>query len=67
VTSAWVCVSIMGARGEPGARCLRVCTVSCRLLIIMSVDELAEMVALEGNQVTVSQIRSARVSHTQIL
>jgi hypothetical protein len=60
---AWL--SVCGASGELPVGWLNVWTVSWRPAITMPVDKASRMVTLVGNQETVSQMRSPRVSHNQ--
>jgi hypothetical protein len=53
--------------GDAGAGFFRACTMSWRLFMMMSVEELGGIVTLVGNQVMVSQIRSALVSQIQMV
>ena len=62
---AWLSVS--GANGEPGKGLFRAATMLQMLVRIRSLDDVGSIVTLVGNQDTVLQMRSAHVSHTQIV
>ena len=64
---AWTWLSVSGANGEPGDGLFRAATMLLMLARIRSLDDASGIVTLVGNQDTVSQMRSARVSHIQIV
>ena len=64
---AWTWLSVSGASGEPGNGLFRAATMLLMLARIRSLDDVSSIMTLVGNQDTVSQMRSARVSHTQII
>ena len=63
---AWVWVSISGARGERGDGCCSAMAMLCRLVMMVFVVELAGIWTLDGNQVSLSQMRTALVSQIHI-
>ena len=64
---AWTWLSVSGANGETGDGLFRAATMLLMPARIRSLDDASGFVTLVGNQDTVSQMHSARVSHTQIV
>jgi hypothetical protein len=64
---AWTWLSVRGAIGELLDGLLRALTMSWMPARMRSVDEASGMVTLVGNQETVSQMRSRRVSQIQMV
>ena len=64
---AWTWLSVSGANGKPGDGLFRATTMSLMPARIRSLDDLSGIMTLVGNQDTVLQMRSARVSHIQIV
>ena len=64
---AWTWLSVSGANGDPGNGLFRAATMSLMLARIRSLDNASSIVTLVGNQDTVLQMHSTRVSHTQIV
>jgi hypothetical protein len=60
-------VSVRGAKAEAGAGFCNACAISLRQAMMISVEELAGIRTFVGYHVSVSQIRSARVSVIQML
>jgi hypothetical protein len=59
------CVSLEGIKGEPWVGLRRACAISRRLARMLSSVVAVGMVTLVGNQVSVSHMRMALVSHIQ--
>ena len=64
--SAATWLSVSGARGEPGDGFFSASRISWIPAKTRSEDEASGILTFVGNQEMVSQMRSARVSHTQM-
>ena len=64
---AWTWLSVSGANGDPGNGLFRAATMSLMPARIRSLDNVSGIMNLVGNQDTVLQMCSKRVSHTQIV